>query len=169
VGPSSLLGIAQGLLLRGTGRRHLILKWTTATIAGTRLARLIEFAADDSPFAGAILGSPLLAQIAAGMALGAIVGTASGSFQATVLRGTIARPARAAAESLSGIPRLACVAVWLFLLFGTIGALLGAFQGAAQALLRGEPGDPLREGKQATRTLVNGNGKLQATSGTHRR
>lgn len=73
---------------------------------------------------------------------------------------------------MSGIP------VWraaVELLFGAIGAVTGAIQGAGLTLLLRGPGaqpglnDPLREGDRSERTLRYANGSLQATAGAHRR
>jgi hypothetical protein len=186
----ALLGIAQGWLLRGIAGRQLIVAWTAATVAGTLLARGIEFAADNSPPAATILGSPLLVQIAAGALLGAAVGAASGSFQALLLRGTIDRPARwiavcsaawavalpallavgVAAEGLSGIPMWRA-ATALFVLFGAIGALTGAIEGAGLVHLLATPsGRPSEREGHVTRAnprYAHGNGQTAASA--HRR
>lgn len=143
----ALLGLAQGWLLRGI-RRRLAFDWTLATVAGLLLGRFIEYTADLSPVAGALLRSPFIVQISAGAALGAIVGAASGSFQALLLRGVIRHPYRwiavcgaawaltlpallvvgFAGEQLSGIP-VWRAAVALLVLFAGIGAGTGAIEG----------------------------------------
>ena len=87
----ALLGFAQGWLLRGL-RPRLLFNWTLATIAGLLLGRFIEYSADLSPLAAALLRSPFVVQIVAGAALGAVVGAASGLFQALLLRGVILHP-----------------------------------------------------------------------------
>ena len=153
----ALLGFVQGALLRDLGP-HFIRDWTLATIAGVLLGRGIEFAGDSSPLAGAILAGPYALQVVAGAALGALVGAATGSFQALLLNHHVRRPALwiaacalawcialpalllagFATGQLSGSVPLWHAVVVILLLFAAIGAVTGAIEGGALvAMLRG--------------------------------
>ena len=144
----TLLGLVQGWLLHGK-RGTLVLSWALATAAGVLVGRFIEYSADISPAAVAILGMPLAVQILAGVLLGAVVGAASGSFQALLLHDRVDHPfqwiaicSAAWALTLPGlllvgaaIEGLSAVALWqgtlaVFSLFLTFGALTGAIEGA---------------------------------------
>jgi hypothetical protein len=148
-----LLGLLQGWLLHGL-RVALVLRWTLATAAGLLIGRCIEYGADISPLAAAILEQPLLVQIFGGVALGAAVGAASGSFQALLLRDrmdqpqqwivvcsiawAVALPVLLAAGSV--VAGLSAVAPWqgalaVVSIFTGIGALTGSIEGAGLARL----------------------------------
>lgn len=144
----ALLGIVQGRLLRDL-RPYIVRDWTLATIAGVLLGRVIEFAGDSSAFAGTILAGPFAFQVIAGAALGALVGAATGSFQALLLRDRIRRPALwialCALAWCIALPALLLagfatgqfsesVPVWhavvvMLALFAAIGAVTGAIEG----------------------------------------
>lgn len=143
----AVLGLLQGLLLHGS-RGRLVLNWTLATAAGVLLGRFIEYGADVSPWAAAIIGLPAIVQIVAGVALGAVVGGATGSVQALQLRGKVAHPlgwiAVCSAAWALALPallfvgaataRLSALPLWqsaslVLGAFVAVGALAGAIEG----------------------------------------
>lgn len=151
----TLLGLGQGWLLHG---KHgaLVLRWTLATAAGVLAGRFIEYQADISSAATSMLAMPPALQILGGVVLGAVVGAASGSFQALLLRGTVDHPYRwiavcSAAWALT-LPALLIVgaatqqfmtlapwqaALGVMGLFVIVGTVVGAIEGAGLSWLLG--------------------------------
>lgn len=162
----TLLGLGQGWLLHGK-RGALVLRWTLATAAGVLAGRFIEYQADISPAATAMLATPPALQILGGVVLGAGVGAASGSFQALLLRGTVDRPYRwiavcSAAWALTlpallivgaAAQQLMALTLWqaalaVMGLFVAVGTVAGAIEGAGLSWMLGASE---REGPNAYR------------------
>lgn len=154
----TLLGLGQGWLLHG---KHgtLVLRWTLATAAGVLAGRFIEYQADISPAATAMLATSPAVQILGGVVLGAVVGAVSGSFQAMLLRGTVDRPFRwiavcsaawaltlptllivgAAAQQLTALT-LWQAALAVMGLFIAVGMVAGAIEGVGLSWMLGAAG-----------------------------